>query len=89
MSNKGSGKKKFKGIIKSLSKSSTKSFDVGGSGSPLNGGETITTFVGATTAVWDKNRKFELAIQAGSYDEVARMLEEGINPNDKNALSET
>ena len=89
MSNKGSGKKKFKGIIKSLSKSSTKSFDVGGSGSPLNGGETITTFVGATTAVWDKNRKFELAIQAGSYDEVARMLEEGINPNEKNDLGNT
>ena len=88
MSSKSNNKKRFKGIIKTLSKSSTKSDDTSNEHDELNV-EPITTFVKATTAVWNRSKKFELAIQAGSYDEVARMLDEGVNPNEKNDLGNT
>ena len=88
MSSKSTNKKRFKGIIKTLSKSSTKSDNTSNENDELNV-EPITTFVGATTAVWNRSKKFELAIQAGSYDEVARMLDEGVNPNEKNDLGNT
>ena len=81
MTSKGNGKKKFKGIIKTLSKSSNKSVD---EADPLNVEPICIARPG-----WDKNKKLELAIQAAEYDEVARMLDEGIDPNQKNELGNT
>ena len=62
MSSKGNGKKKFKGIIKTLSKSSNKSVD---EVDPLSVEPICIARPG-----WDKNKKLELAIQAAEYDEV-------------------
>ena len=62
---------------KSCSKESTRSYDSSHNAKQI------------TAGVWNNTNKFHLAIQAGQVDEVARMLEEGIDPNETNTMGNT